>query len=194
MSKDYEILTIGDDDEPAVLGAGLGAAPDANCSTLPDGSCVAPDPCMHTPDTLNEPRKVAVIGNGAAASLSLLAAAAAASPQIQRLAEDRQADDARPFIPFAPTTFEEVPTPEGVEYEIQMPGGGTETVKAGQLEGEADTYLKAKRHLQKLEMLKVLMKRQRRRLKLEEAKPNRVEKSRKKRDAQKASRKKNRGK
>jgi hypothetical protein len=184
MSKDFEILTIGDD-EPAVLGAGLGSAPDANCFTLP----VAPDPCMHTPD----------------ASLSLLAAAAAVSPQIQRLVDDAGARDMarptgwpvrpgdeplypQPALPGAPVD------PEGVEYDIVMPGGGVETVKAGQLEGTPDTYLKAQLHLQKLKMLKVLMKRQRRRLKLEEAKPNRVEKSRKKRDAQKASRKKNRGK
>lgn len=124
MNQPDEMLVITDD------------VPDANCHTLPDGSCVAPDPCMHTPTY------------GA----------------------------------------------ENVEYDLKMPGGGTETIPAGQLEGTPDVELLARRRLMQLKMVTTLLKRQKRRAKLDEAKPNRIEKGRKKRDAQKASRKKNRGK
>lgn len=81
---------------------------------------------------------------------------------------------------------------DNVEYDLKMPGGGTETIQAGNLEGMPDPELLARRRLMQLKMVTTLLGRQKRRAKLDEAKPNRVKKSRKKRDAQKASRKKNR--
>ncbi len=173
MSKDFEILTIADDEPASCVNTF-----DAKTGTfvpLPDGM---PDYRYSEPESVTfangESRKVAVVDDDVLSALSTQP-----DPIAYEIRKYPQ-----PTLPGAPA----------VEYDIVMPGGGVETVKAGELEGVPDTYLKAKRHLEKLKMLKVLMKRQRHRVKLEEAKSNRVAKSRKKRDQQKASRKKNRGK
>ncbi len=131
--------------------------PDANCVTLPDGSCVGPDPCMHTP-----------CFDGESSYLPL--------PE-RIVTPDWQPDSA---------------ASGDVEYEILVPGGGKETVSAHGGDVVPDAMLLARKRLMQLKMLRAMIKKSKRDKKNKEAAVGRRKKSRTKRDAQKASRKKNR--
>jgi hypothetical protein len=102
-----------------------------------------------------------------------------------------------PGVPLAPPTFDppvvHQQAADSVEYDIVLPGGGKETVQAGHLEGALDTVALAQRRLMQMKTIRMLLHKAKRNKKNAEAQRTRTAKSRKKRDLQKASRKKNRG-
>jgi hypothetical protein len=101
-------------------------------------------------------------------------------------------DDAgEPIIHQGPLVIQQAG--DDVEYDVVLPGGGKETIPAGQLEGALDTVALAQRRLMQMKTIRMLLSKAKQNRKNAESQVTRTVKSRKKRDLQKASRKKNRG-